>query len=255
MSTQNEQKITKLLDQHRAGTVLLASWMGAQGVSRDLQKRYRKSGWLESIGTGAYKRPAEKVRWQGGLYTLQTQASLPIHAGAMTALAIHGYSQYLLFGKPTIYLFSSPKTVLPTWYRRYKWDVNLQYIRTALLPTAMAIGVQAIQDFEIRLSNPERAILECLHLAPKDLDPMECYQVLEGLANLRPKTLQELLGVCTSIKVKRLFLYLAEKAGHAWFEQLQPNKLDLGKGHRRLVPDGVYMAKYQLTVPKTLAEL
>jgi hypothetical protein len=47
---------------------------------------------------------------------------------------------------------------------------------------------------------------------------VECYQILEGLANLRPKILQELLESCNSIKVKRLFLFMASKAKHQWLD-------------------------------------
>jgi len=70
--------------------VLLAQWLLQQGVSRELQARYRRSGWLEAIGTGAFKLPGEMVAWKGGLYALQTQAQLPFQAGGITALDIRG---------------------------------------------------------------------------------------------------------------------------------------------------------------------
>lgn len=43
------------------------------------------------------------------------------------------------------------------------------------------------------------------------------FELMEGLNNLRPNQVQDLLEKCESVKVKRLFLYLAEKAGHEWF--------------------------------------
>ena len=90
---------------------------------------------------------------------------------------------------------------------------------------------------------------------PDELDLVECFQVMEGLANLRPKLVQELLQACTSVKANRLFLYMAEKAGHQWFGLVDTKKAHLGEGHRRLAKDGVYVAKYKLTVPKALAAL
>jgi len=57
---------------------------------------------------------------------------------------------------------------------------------------------------------------------------VECYQILEGLANLRPKLLQELLENCNSIKVKRMFLYMAFKANHQWFDFVDQSKIELG---------------------------
>ncbi len=57
MSTNNESKIKNLLDLHVPGTIILASWLDSNGFSYDLQQRYRKSGWLNSVGVGAFKRP------------------------------------------------------------------------------------------------------------------------------------------------------------------------------------------------------
>jgi hypothetical protein len=75
---------------------------------------------------------------------------------------------------------------------------------------------------------------------------------MEGLNNLRPRSVQALLEECTSVKVKRLFLYLAEKAGHEWFDFINLDNIDLGSGKRAIVDGGVYVSKYQITVPKEL---
>nr|WKN35977.1 AbiEi antitoxin N-terminal domain-containing protein [Tunicatimonas sp. TK19036] len=55
MSTHKESKINQLPQLQPPGVVLLASWLTEKGYSLDLQKRYRKSNWLESIGSGAMK--------------------------------------------------------------------------------------------------------------------------------------------------------------------------------------------------------
>ena len=94
--------------------------------------------------------------------------------------------------------------------------------------------------------------MECLYLTPQKQDLMECYELMESLNNLNPKQLQLLLEKCKSVKVKRLFMYLSEKAGHEWFRYLDLNKIDLGKGKRSIVKNGVYVSKYKITVPKEL---
>ena len=75
---------------------------------------------------------------------------------------------------------------------------------------------------------------------------------MEGLNNLRPNSVQQLLEKCSSVKVKRLFLYMAEKAQHPWLDYLDLHKIDLSKGNRSLVENGVYVSKYKITVPKEL---
>ena len=153
-----------MLDQHRPGTVSLAPWLERLGISRDLQKRYRRSGWLESVGKGAFRRPADEVQWQGGLYALQTQAALPIHAGAMTALAMQGLSHFLRLGKTRVFLFSPPKTPLPAWFRNHSWDVSIKHTQTSILPESLGLADHEEKAFAIRISAAERAMLECLYL-------------------------------------------------------------------------------------------
>jgi hypothetical protein len=253
VSAKNDQKLKNLLDRHLPRTVLLASWLEAQGISRSLQARYRQSGWLASIGTGAFRRPNENVTWEGALYALQAQAAVPIHAGALTALAAQGFSHYLRLGRQTLYLFSPRGTKLPAWFKQHDWGLTIRHLPTSFLPPDLGLADHDAMIFTIRVSTPERAMLECLHLAPKELDLVECLQVMEGLANLRPQVVQELLIACRSIKVKRLFLYLAERASHQWLQFVDTSVVDLGKGERSLSEGGVYVAKYNLVVPRELA--
>ena len=46
---------------------------------------------------------------------------------------------------------------------------------------------------------------------------------------------------------------MAEKLNHPWLKFLDLSKVDLGKGKRSLVKGGVYISKYQITVPIALA--
>jgi hypothetical protein len=94
--------------------------------------------------------------------------------------------------------------------------------------------------------------MECLYLAPQYQDLMECFELMEGLNNLPPKQVQMLLEKCESVKVKRLFLYMAEKAKHSWFNYLDTEKIDLGRGKRSVVKNGALVEKYGITVPKEL---
>ncbi len=73
------------------------------------------------------------------------------------------------------------------------------------------------------------------------------------LNGLIPKLLQQLLEENSSVKVKRLFLYMAEKAGHSWFHDLNLDRIYLGKGKRSNVKNGVYDPKYKIILPRDLA--
>jgi hypothetical protein len=45
---------------------------------------------------------------------------------------------------------------------------------------------------------------------------------------------------------------MAEKAGHSWLKHIDLSKIDLGKGKRSIVSGGVYISKFEITVPKEL---
>lgn len=255
MTTNPDKKLMNLLDNHVPETVLLASWLEKSGVSRDLQKYYLRSGWLEHYGSGAFKRPNENVQWVGAMYSLQRQTDLQVHVGGLTSLSLQGLAHYARLGKEILYMFSTQYAKLPKWFLDQEWGTQVKYVKTKILPLDLGLFEYKVGTINLRISSPERAILECLHLSPSHFDLVECYQVFEGLSNLRPKLLQELLEKCASIKVKRLFLYMAVKAKHQWLPFVDQTNIELGKGDRILVKGGVYISQHRISIPKELATL
>jgi hypothetical protein len=59
MTTNNRTKINQLLQITPPGVVLQSAWLTEKGYSLDLQKYYRDSGWLQSVGHGAMVRVNE----------------------------------------------------------------------------------------------------------------------------------------------------------------------------------------------------
>ncbi|MFZ1678465.1 MAG: type IV toxin-antitoxin system AbiEi family antitoxin [Saprospiraceae bacterium] len=252
MSTQELSKINRLLSTQPRGVVLLSSWLTKNGYSPELQKRYRNSNWLTSIGTGAMIRTGDQVDFLGAIYALQKEAGLSIHPGAKNALLLQGKAHYLEMGKGKVHLFGRKDETLPSWFKSNNWDVSFNYHATSFLPTDSGLTKFETNNFSIDISGPVRAMMECLYLAPSKFDLMESYKLMEGLNALRPDQVQLLLESCNSVKVKRLFLYLAEKVGHLWFSKINLNNIDMGSGKRSLVKNGVYISKYAITVPKEL---
>ncbi len=163
---------------------------------------------------------------------------------------IHGIKQVILFSEPGVRL--------PKWlFTKETWKVDFKVHATSLfLDNSSNWGIieQQIDGINISLSCPERAILEMLHLVPSKQSFDEMVLLMEGLRQLRPQVVQKLLEKCKSIKVKRLFLYLAERFQHPWLSELELKKIDLGHGKRVIGEGGNYDAKYQISVPKITEE-
>jgi len=252
MSTVNPTKINKLLNLQPSGVVFTSSWLVAQGYSPELLRKYRNSQWLASIGTGAMIRVNDQVDYLGAIFSLQQQLGLSIHPAAKTALALQGKAHFLDLTEQHAYVFGHSKESLPAWFIHYDWGVKIHYYTTSFLPEDEGMLFIEKNNYSLSVSDPARAFMECLYLTPQAQDLMECFHIMQGLNNLHPKKTQHLLEHCTSVKVKRLFLYLAERCGHAWFNHLDLKQIDLGKGNRSLVKNGMYIPKYKITVPREI---
>ena len=255
VNTSKESKINQLLRSVPSGAVLLSSWMKKNGYSLDLQRIYRNSIWLESVGNGAMIRKGDSVSYGGALFALQKQANLSIHIGGRSALNMLGKAHFLELSSKRVFLYGPTNENLPVWFRDKDWGVELMYTKSDFLPKNAGLTEYEIRNFSIRISNPARALMECLYLAPKKQSLPECNEIMESLTTLVPSTVQLLLESCTSVKVKRLFLYLAEKSGHAWIRHLNLEKIDLGSGKRIIIAGGAYNVKYQIKVDRELEEV
>ena len=254
MNIQNRNKLKTLLNKWPQGSIVTSQWLRSLEISRQLVQVYIQAGWIKPLGHGAYQRTNVKVKWYEALAGLQQQRNLPIHIGGPTAIAILGASHYLRSNEENVFLFSLPGTKLPNWFYQHSWKQSIVHVKTSFLPLNLGITTHEYQNIKVTLSCMERAIMECLYISPKKFDILECYQILEGLRLLRPTTLQKILMNCQSIKVKRLFLYMADKANLPVFKKLKPKTIHLGNGDRSIIKNGTYDSKYKISLPKELID-
>jgi hypothetical protein len=253
MSIEINSKINKLINTWPKGAVYLVKWLNARGYSNQLINKYKKNKWIESVGFGAVKRYADTISYESGLFALQNQAKLSIHPGGKTALNILGKAHFLEFNSNKITLFKYPGENIPKWFLNYNWQVKIENKSTSFLPANLGLTeIEINSSFKIKISSPARALMECLLQVPEYQDFVECYHLMESLNNLMPENVQEILENCTSVKVKRMFLYLSELSNHSWFKYLNFEKIDLGAGKISIFKNGKYIPKYKITVPRLM---
>lgn len=256
MSTHNRSKINKLIREWPKGTVSTVSYLQTHGFSRKLLNKYKNSGWLSSLYHGAYTLFNDRVEWTGALYSLQEQLNLDVHVGGKTALEMKGYAHYLKNRIVTIFLYGRPGTKLPTWFREHDWGAEVVSVMTNLFPDGYSEGLSDYREneFSLKISAPERAALEMLYHVPGKVSFDEATLIMENLAGLRPPLVQNLLLNCHSVKVKRLFMHLAEKLAYPWAEKLDTSMIDFGRGNRCIVVHGTLDKKYKITIPRSNEE-
>jgi hypothetical protein len=242
------------------GLLATRSWLMERGLSRHSLDNLVKSGHLVSLAPGVYKRPETPLKWQGVVSSLQRMAGDPV-IGGLTALDLQGLSHYLpLSGRRTIHLYGHAPQ--PTWMNKlglaetFRWRGNARLWGAehgAGMATAFTVDLPwGEQPAGLRASYPERAICEVMADVPEHVSFEHAEQLMQGLTTLSPRRLEAVLDRLKHVKAKRLFFWLAERQGHAWFRKLDPGRFDLGHGKRVLAKGGRLVRKYQITVPETM---
>jgi hypothetical protein len=234
--------------------VITSAWLESQGISSKLAWWYVRSGLLEKISAKVYKKPGEQIPWTGIVSSLQNQLNLQVHLGGKTALQLLGISHFVMMRSTRqIQLFAPLAVKIPRWLTDTQWDSQFAIFKTSVFDDSeLQSGIiqQTIDGKVLRLSCPERAIMELFYLYPRKETFVEVVYLMENLNQLRPNVVQTLLEHCNSIKVKRLFLHLAEEFNHPWLAKLELGKFDLGKGKRVIEPKGKYYPKYKISLPE-----
>jgi hypothetical protein len=263
------------------GLVADAAWLEKHGYSRSLRNKYVAHGWLDQVARGVYRRPAPKLqkeagqeglRWQAVAISLQTLLGCPYTVGGRTALELQGFAHYLSGHPREIHFYGTGKP--PGWVTKLKLENRFVFHnaerlfrreagRAQLSKRSKGSGNDLLQSSYVRqpwgqwewpltMSSPERAILELLDEVPQRETFHQADVLMEGLRNLSPRRLQTLIVACRSVKVKRLFLWFAERHRHAWLKKLDRKQINLGRGKRMLVRGGKLDATFNITVPESI---
>ncbi len=247
-------KIKSILQNSNRNGVLCTSWLEKQKISRAEQTQYVRSGWLVRIVPGIYHFADVKPTLYSALASMDGQEGLNYRIAASSALELHGYTHYLSLGQQQAYIITPSDKRLPKWMSNYEWDMTVREFSTKVFDDTIGVTTIEQDGMTLHVSSPELAIMECMYLAPEAYNLMDVYYLMESLTTLRASLVTQLIETCGSVKVKRLFLYMAEKANHPWFKRLDLSNVKLGSGPRSFAKGGVTVAKYNIIVPKELTE-
>ncbi len=278
MRIQKQEKLNWMQRSLPEGLVADAAWLERMGYSGALRKKYVAHGRLDRVARGVYRRPSPRLpeegeekglSWESVVISLQTLLKAHFVVGGRTALELRGFAHYLsstpqrevhLYGtdrRPgwVLKLNLESRFVFHNAKRLFPNDVVLDVDNEKSDPLARSSYVRqrwGKWDWPLVLSSSERAILELLDELPERETFHQADMLFEGLRHLSPRKLQPLLRACRSVKVKRLFLWFAERHRPPWLNALDRGGIDLGKGKRVLAKGGKLDPKFDITVPESL---
>lgn len=276
MTKDSASKLNRLQVELPEGFLADAAWLEARGYSSSLRNHYVKAGWLDQPARRVYRRSRGPLTWQQVVVSLQVLLDHPLTVGGRSALEAQGYAHYLATTVREVHLYGPTKP--PSWLNDLSLDVTFHWHNSLrlfpdepvpervidhslsadretmppALPGGFMLQGSGQVSWPIRYASKERAVLELLDELPDRESFHQVDALIEGLTDLSPRRLQTVLEACGNVKVKRLFLFFADRHRHAWRSHLDTTRIDLGTGKRALVPGGKLDQTYQITVPEDL---
>jgi hypothetical protein len=237
------------------GQLVNRDWLLKHGFNRPRVDYFLRSGKLEPVVHGVYRRPGPPLKWEHIVYSL-AEMGFPVHVGGRSALELQGLVHYLPSGGVRrIDLYGSSR--VPKWVTAYPAEFQFvvhtrrlfdQFPKEAVKPKPFGSW-----DWPIAYAVPELAMFELLSEVREAVDFRVADKIFEAATNFRPELLHELLGACSQVKAKRLFLWFSDRHGHEWRKALKIDGISLGKGKRMLVKGGAFDPTYQITIPREMS--
>jgi hypothetical protein len=259
IDSQRRKEVFRLVPE---GSLVTRTWLKSHELNNHAIDNLLKSQQLETVKNGVYKREGSVVEWGDVVYFLQSRYETDLVVGGISALELQNLSHYLsLSNRRLINLYGTSQ--LPAWINNITDNARFQkYSLGDLLGRNVTNDlVKQLNQYTkifnwketkegLRISTPERAILEVLNEVPEKVSFEHADELMQGLNTLSPRALQQLLEICNSVKVRRLFFWYAERQNHPWLAKINMDNIEMGSGNRVIVKGGRLNKKYKITVPE-----
>ncbi|WP_197386433.1 type IV toxin-antitoxin system AbiEi family antitoxin domain-containing protein [Ralstonia pseudosolanacearum] len=227
----SNKTVQRLLQESRRGHPIDSDMLREMGVSAALAAYMVKSGWLQRLSQGVYLLTGDTPSRDGSIAYL-SRCIPGLHVGGKTALAWQGVRHNIAFREKVVLWGQKPYRI-PAWVAEH---LSYSYQTTTLFdddfPYEKGLKPLPAGDPAVRVSVPERAILELASDIGKGQSMEEASNLMVGLRNLRSDVLDEFLGRCKRVKVVRLVRDLGLEADFSWARDVQKHVDRLGAGKR-----------------------
>lgn len=243
--------IKKALANWIPGDVHSLKWLEEFGVTQSSAGFYWRKGVLQKVAAGLYAVVGHPLNWESAVRVLQKEMGLNVHVGGLSSLGLQGKAQYgVLSDNPPMRLVFSENSNVPKWLRlEDTWGVRFRIKKSKLIN-----GDQCLIDYgdknSIKIASKYQAILEFINGANLQYSFEEVKNHVEFLRSSRGEKFQKVLEKCSSVKVKRVFLYVSELLEMPYFKDIDISKIDLGSGARKIIENGEFDNKYKITVER-----
>ena len=264
MKTNDAHNLKWLLEAVPEGFLVDAGWMSDNGFGRECIRDFLDNGWLEPLARDVYRRPSIGSRpgvvgWKTCLLSLQHVMGYDVHIGGAVALLTMAYRdrRYHVYRDLPTLVYGKE---FPDWLELLSLDMAFETRRKNFFSDPN-LGIEDAWyekwlpwDWTLRMSMPERAILEALDEFPDNLNFPHLDAMFRRMAVMRSELMVELLRGCRKSEVKRLFFVFGDRHDHAWRKNIDPADFDLGTSDLAFLQDGTMHPRYGIAVPPPFAQ-
>jgi hypothetical protein len=155
-------KLKWLNDQLSKFALLLMPYLNQNYISRSHVQSYVKSGWLEVVASGVYKKPSQSIFWSSALSALQYQQASSLHLSGLSSLAHQGLSHYLTMGNETVQLNSIKAVRSPKWLFSQHWQIEYKCSNVLVKVDQNDLIELTVNNQTVKTSIVELAVFEML---------------------------------------------------------------------------------------------
>ena len=198
--------------------------------------------------------PPGQDQWFRLIDILQNELKLDVYPGGYSAMTGWHYRHDWIFNPSMERLYGTDVDKIPeNLLSDKRWKRKFYLYQSDWFPKNLGIDRIKTRGYELRIPCLERSLLEMVYNINKRITIDTVFNYFMDLPQINPKKIQKLLEQCSSEKIKRFGLFLAEETYFDYFKKIDSTNIKLNLNKNLDITDGHhspnYVFKYNIDVP------
>lgn len=197
--------------------------------------------------------PEHQAKWFKLIDILQNDLKLDVYPGGYSAMTSWYHRHAHIYHPSVEDLYGIDVDKIPEKLLKGAWERKFNLHKFNFFPKDLGINKIKTRGYKLRIPSLERALLEMVYDIGIKTTFNTLFDYFTDLYQINLNSFQELLASCTSEKIKRLGLFLAEESGLDYYDKLNLSTIKLNlKKKLDFIPEDKfpkYVPKYNILVP------
>ena len=197
--------------------------------------------------------PITQDKWLKLIDILQNELKLDVYPGGSSAMTGWYHRHNWIFNPVMERLYGTDVHKIPKQLLKENWGRKFYLYKSDWFPKDLGIDKIKTRSYKLRIPCLERALLEMVYDINNRTTIDRVFNYFLDLPEIKSKKIQKLLEQCSSEKVKRFGLFLAEETYFDYFKKIDTTNIILNLNENLDITDGHHspnhVFKYNIEVP------